>query len=103
MLARSLSRAVPHHPAAAGVAHPVVARLAASVPLRHRESTVSVVAKKGSNKTKAPNKADLPSKVCVTCGRPFTWRKKWEAVWEDVKYCSDRCRSQRPKDGTLPQ
>ena len=36
-------------------------------------------------KTKAPNKADLPSKVCKTCNRPFTWRKKWEAVWEDVK------------------
>ncbi len=25
----------------------------------------------------------------------FTWRKKWEKVWNEVKYCSDRCRSQR--------
>ncbi|MDP3620647.1 MAG: DUF2256 domain-containing protein [Polynucleobacter sp.] len=37
-------------------------------------------------------KRDLPSKVCVCCGRPFNWRKKWEKVWEEVKYCSDRCR-----------
>jgi hypothetical protein len=47
-------------------------------------------------KGKAPAKSNLPSKVCVTCGRPFTWRKKWAKVWEDVKYCSDRCRSNRP-------
>ena len=40
-------------------------------------------------------KSDLPTKVCVTCGRPFTWRKKWEKVWADVKYCSDRCRNDR--------
>ncbi|MDG1055230.1 MAG: DUF2256 domain-containing protein, partial [Crocinitomicaceae bacterium] len=22
-------------------------------------------------------KQHLPEKVCATCGRPFTWRKKW--------------------------
>ncbi|MDI9865431.1 DUF2256 domain-containing protein [Flectobacillus sp. DC10W] len=37
-------------------------------------------------------KANLPSKVCETCKRPFVWRKKWEKVWDDVKYCSDKCR-----------
>jgi len=37
-------------------------------------------------------KTDLPQKVCVTCGRPFLWRKKWEKVWDEVKYCSERCR-----------
>ncbi|MFM7009796.1 MAG: DUF2256 domain-containing protein [Betaproteobacteria bacterium] len=37
-------------------------------------------------------RSDLPSKVCLTCTRPFTWRKKWERDWENVKYCSDRCR-----------
>jgi hypothetical protein len=40
-------------------------------------------------------KSDLPEKVCPTCGRPFTWRKKWEKVWDEVKYCSDRCRGNR--------
>ncbi|HCL06451.1 MAG TPA: DUF2256 domain-containing protein [Chitinophagaceae bacterium] len=38
------------------------------------------------------NKKNLPSKVCATCLRPFTWRKKWEKVWDEIKYCSDRCR-----------
>jgi hypothetical protein len=38
-------------------------------------------------------KSDLPEKTCITCGRPFTWRKKWEKVWDAVKYCSDRCRT----------
>ncbi|MEM6739485.1 MAG: DUF2256 domain-containing protein [Pseudomonadota bacterium] len=40
-------------------------------------------------------KGDLPSKVCATCGRPFTWRKKWADVWDEVRYCSDRCRRAR--------
>ena len=34
----------------------------------------------------------LPTKICKVCGKPFTWRKKWEKVWEDVLYCSERCR-----------
>jgi hypothetical protein len=36
-------------------------------------------------------KKDLPAKTCVACGRPFVWRKKWERVWSEVKYCSDKC------------
>ncbi len=42
-----------------------------------------------------PRKQDLPHKTCIVCQRPFTWRKKWEKVWDEVKYCSDRCRSAR--------
>lgn len=38
------------------------------------------------------------SKPCVWCGRRITWRKKWEKNWEDVRYCSQRCRSQRRLD-----
>lgn len=38
-------------------------------------------------------KADLPTKTCVACGLPFAWRKKWERDWEQVKFCSDRCRT----------
>ena len=33
-----------------------------------------------------PIKEQLPQKICVVCGRPFTWRKKWERDWEFVKY-----------------
>ncbi|MEX3015689.1 DUF2256 domain-containing protein [Gymnodinialimonas hymeniacidonis] len=32
----------------------------------------------------------------MTCGRPFAWRKKWAKVWDEVRYCSDKCRSARP-------
>ncbi|TAL29899.1 DUF2256 domain-containing protein [Phenylobacterium sp.] len=42
---------------------------------------------------KMRSKSDLPTKLCVVCGRPFTWRKKWARDWVNVKYCSDRCRT----------
>ncbi|MGV8955229.1 MAG: DUF2256 domain-containing protein [Cypionkella sp.] len=42
---------------------------------------------------KMRKKSELPVKVCVTCGLPFTWRKKWARDWEAVKHCSDRCRA----------
>ena len=41
---------------------------------------------------KPMSKKNLPSKICPVCKRPFTWRKKWERDWENVKYCSERCR-----------
>lgn len=44
-------------------------------------------------------KSELPSKTCLTCGRPFVWRKKWERDWEQVKYCSDACRSKARQGG----
>ncbi|MGL4410476.1 MAG: DUF2256 domain-containing protein, partial [Zoogloea sp.] len=47
-------------------------------------------------------KADLPTRICACCGRPFAWRKKWAAVWDEVKYCSERCRRQR-KAGPAPE
>jgi len=34
---------------------------------------------------------DLPKKICLTCQRPFTWRKKWKLNWPKVKYCSKKC------------
>lgn len=40
-------------------------------------------------------KENLPSKICVTCGRPFTWRKKWEKVWDEVTTCSKSCNHKR--------
>ncbi len=40
-------------------------------------------------------KSDLPQKTCARCGLPFVWRKKWARVWDDVRYCSDRCRNER--------
>lgn len=42
-------------------------------------------------------KSQLPTKTCITCGRPFAWRKKWERCWEEVKHCSEKCRKNRMK------
>lgn len=39
-------------------------------------------------------------KSCAVCGREIEWRKKWEKNWAEVKYCSDRCRSQRSVKNT---
>jgi len=34
------------------------------------------------------------AKNCAQCGLPFANRKRWQArrQWDQVKYCSDRCR-----------
>ena len=45
------------------------------------------------------NKQALPSKPCVACGRPMTWRKHWAKNWDAVKYCSDACRRTRGGGG----
>jgi hypothetical protein len=41
---------------------------------------------------KGVKKQNLPEKICGVCKKPFAWRKKWEKVWDEVKYCSDKCR-----------
>ncbi|TVR77983.1 MAG: DUF2256 domain-containing protein [Chitinophagaceae bacterium] len=42
-------------------------------------------------------KQNLPEKICIVCKRSFSWRKKWEKVWSEVKYCSDKCRKNKQK------
>lgn len=42
-------------------------------------------------------KQHLPEKTCLHCQRPFSWRKKWERDWENVKYCSERCKGGNKK------
>ncbi|MBT0773222.1 DUF2256 and DUF3253 domain-containing protein [Kineosporia sp. J2-2] len=37
-------------------------------------------------------------KVCASCGRAFAWRRKWAADWDQVRYCSQRCRRNKPAD-----
>ncbi|WP_315789439.1 DUF2256 domain-containing protein [Fischerella sp. JS2] len=41
------------------------------------------------------SKSDLPTKICPVCQRSFSWRKKWADCWDEVKYCSERCRRRR--------
>ncbi len=40
-------------------------------------------------------KKSLLVKICKKCKRSFTWRKKWRKDWENVIYCSERCRRSR--------
>ena len=37
----------------------------------------------------------LETKICKFCKRGFSWRKKWKNNWNEVKYCSVRCRNTR--------
>ncbi|MDA0298726.1 MAG: DUF2256 domain-containing protein [Actinobacteria bacterium] len=40
-------------------------------------------------------KNSFAPKICVRCGLPFEWRKKWAKNWDEVKYCSTRCRDDK--------
>ncbi len=44
-------------------------------------------------------------KLCKRCARPFSWRRKWAESWDEVRYCSDACRSAKLRrvDGQLEQ
>jgi len=55
------------------------------------------LSKRDAGRPKKYTKADLPNKICAVCERPFNWRKKWERCWDEVRYCSDRCRGNRTK------
>ena len=59
---------------------------------KHAEANGLYAALKKQWKHERVKKQDLPQKVCMNCGRPFTWRKKWEKAWDEVKYCSDKCK-----------
>lgn len=47
-------------------------------------------------------KPHLPIKNCLACARPFAWRKKWARDWNEVRYCSDRCRREKGRGGPSP-
>jgi len=49
------------------------------------------------------NHPERATKVCPVCGRPFQWRKKWKDVWQEVRYCSERCRRRRRASGAAPR
>lgn len=33
------------------------------------------------------------------CGRAIEWRRAWARSWDEVRYCSDRCRRRRREVG----
>jgi hypothetical protein len=62
-----------------------------------RSTCVRLFGKRGNGKVKKNrvSKSNLPEKICVVCGRPFTWRKKWERCWDEVTCCSKSCNAKR--------
>ncbi|MDC1210560.1 DUF2256 domain-containing protein [Porticoccaceae bacterium] len=48
-------------------------------------------------------KSDLPSKICPICERPFVWRKKWQRCWDEVRFCSVKCKAARSKNGVAKE
>ena len=59
-----------------------------------------IVAARGnkSSAMRGVKKENLPTKICVVCDRPFTWRKKWERCWDEVTTCSKSCNASRKRD-----
>lgn len=35
------------------------------------------------------------TKPCLVCGRVIEWRKRWERCWDEVRYCSAKCRQNK--------
>lgn len=44
---------------------------------------------------RTPQGDDRAPKTCASCGRTIEWRAKWAANWDEVRYCSDACRSHK--------
>ena len=67
------------------------------VPSRH---SLHPVANNGDKRQAHKTSRYVPpslraEKMCKSCGRPFSWRRRWAKVWDEVKYCSDACRAAR--------
>ena len=48
-------------------------------------------------------KVYLPEKICKVCQLPFSWRKKWEKNWDEVLYCSEKCKRDKVKSLKVQQ
>lgn len=48
---------------------------------------------------KMRKKSDLPVKTCQVCQKPMVWRKAWARTWDEVKFCSERCRRATKSSG----
>lgn len=86
--------------------HPASARFAAAFDPGHKSALALAyrAGMKEKSRSEAPgsfrgNKASLPSKPCLACGRPMSWRRSWAKNWAEVKYCSERCRRSPAKAG----
>ncbi|MGB1546491.1 MAG: DUF2256 domain-containing protein [Candidatus Puniceispirillaceae bacterium] len=64
--------------------------------MRARQNHLNFDSLMPDNHRKGPmvKKSELDEKICLTCKRPFSWRKKWARDWGNVKFCSKRCRGE---------
>ncbi len=44
------------------------------------------------------NGRDSRFRHCAVCGLPFSWRSRWKDCWDEVRYCSQRCRRRKLRD-----
>ncbi|PMO05333.1 hypothetical protein BCT19_12715 [Vibrio splendidus] len=63
---------------------------------RNKDSLASAGSGLIKKETAMHKKPHLPTKTCPICQKPFSWRKKWQRCWDDVIYCSERCRRHKP-------
>ena len=77
----------------------IVVPAAGVVAEKRAYSHTALLGRRGGNgyggMPRGVKKENLPSKVCVVCNRPFTWRKKWERCWAEVSTCSKSCNAKR--------
>lgn len=66
-----------------------------------RRSTLTYAKRGRRRSAETPTSMSREPKTCSTCGREITWRKKWERCWDDIKYCSDACRKNKPGDEAM--
>ena len=59
--------------------------------------------RKRSLNDSTPPSESAAERICVGCGRRIEWRRAWAASWNEVRWCSQRCRSRklRPIDRQL--
>ena len=60
----------------------------------HEDLPGNMVSQTMSRQAKVKN--GHPPKVCARCGLAFEWRKKWERDWDQVRYCSEKCKRSSP-------
>jgi hypothetical protein len=80
-------------------------RVSLSMPPKRNERraispAVSIqIANVHTNESNSPKKDDsidlskLQPKPCHCCGREITPRSKWKRNWDEIRFCSDQCRS----------
>ncbi len=87
------------------VMHGFVGRQADRPRPPHRCLHVSAQASNQSVPDRRPKPQSVtaghPDKTCATCGRTITWRRKWERDWDNIRFCSDACRTHKPSPQDL--